>query len=187
MPRKRRSPEQARHEIMEAAKKVLIAQGPDALKISNIAKQAGVSHPLILHHFGSTDGLIVSLQNKIARDIREQLLHTFQNISIEQGISQVLGDLSSPTNARLMAWLIARGHSPFPPEEEKGLQQIRDVLHHKTGRSKQELNQIILIILFAMYGEGLFGIDLRTRLGIQDPETAQKEFQVWLLQKVTHP
>ena len=47
MPRKRRSPEQARREIMEAAKTVLITQGPDALKISNIAKQAGISHPLI--------------------------------------------------------------------------------------------------------------------------------------------
>ena len=187
MPRKRRSPEQARREIMEAAKTVLITQGPDALKISNIAKQAGISHPLILHHFGSTDGLILNLQNKIARDIREQLLHTFQNISIEKGITQALGDLSSPTNARLMAWLIARGHSPFPPEEEKGLQQIRDVLHHKTGRPKKELNNLILIILFAMYGEGLFGEALRTRLGIEDPDTAQQDFQKWLLQKVTKP
>lgn len=184
MPRKRRTPEQARHEIMEAAKTILIAQGPDALKISNIAKQAGISHPLILHHFGSTDGLILALQNKIARDIREQLLHTFQNISIETGLIQVLSNLSSPTHARLMAWLIARGHSPFPPEEEKGLQQIRDVLHHKTGRPKKELNQLILVILFAMYGEGLFGRDLRIRLGIEDTKTDQEEFQTWLLQKI---
>ena len=184
MPRKRRTPEQARREIMEAAKEVLLSQGPDALKISNIAKQAGISHPLILHHFGSTDGLILELQNEIARNIREQLLHTFQNISIEQGLTQVLSNLSSPSHARLMAWLIARGHSPFPPEEEKGLQRIRDVLHEKTGRPKKELNHLILIILFAMYGEGLFGQDLRIRLGIEAPNNEQEEFQTWLLHKI---
>ena len=187
MPRKRRSPEQARHEIMEAAKAVLLEQGPDSLKISNIAKKAGVSHPLILHHFGSTEGLILDLQNKIARDVRETLLHTFQNISIAEGITQALSNLSSKSNARLMAWLIARNHSPFPPEEEKGLEQIRDVLHQKTGRSKTELNRIILIILLAMYGEGLFGDDLRIRLGIEDLQKEQKEFQDWLMNKIIKP
>lgn len=185
MPRKRRSPEQARHEIMEAAKALLITEGPDSLKISNIAQKAQISHPSILHHFGSADSVILALQEDIARDIREQLIDTFQNLSVEQGIAQALINLSSPTQARLMAWLVARGQSPFPPEEEKGLQKIQEILYQKTGRSKKELGNIMLVILFSMYGEAMFGKDLRMRLGIEDTEHAKHDFRTWLLGQVT--
>ena len=67
MPRKRRSAEEARREILEAAHALLLGEGPDALKIAKIAKRARISHPLILHHFGSTEGLVQALQEKVAR------------------------------------------------------------------------------------------------------------------------
>jgi len=181
MPRKRRSPEQAKSEILEAARLLLLEEGPDALKLARIAKKAQRSHPLVLHHFGSIDQLIQSLQDRIARDIRNQLLESLQKASVEEGIAQVLHSLSSPEHARLMAWLIARGYSPFPPAEEKGLQQIQQELHRRTGRNSTELGNNILLVLFAMYGEGLFGNDLRERLGMENSEQSKKEFRVWLL------
>ena len=87
MPRKRKSPEQAKSEILDAARLLLIEEGPDALKLARIAKKAQRSHPLVLHHFGSIEQLIRALQDKIARDIRNQLLDSLQKTSLEDALS----------------------------------------------------------------------------------------------------
>jgi hypothetical protein len=71
--------------------------------------------------------------------------------------------------------------SPFPPQKERGLQQIQELLHERTGRSKQELDNMILLFLFLMYGEAMCGQDLRTRLGMEHTEETQDTFRIWLL------
>lgn len=47
----------ARASIRNAALRLFADHGPDAVTVREIAKQAGVSPALILHHFGSKDGL----------------------------------------------------------------------------------------------------------------------------------
>ena len=81
MPRKRRSPEEAKTEILHAAKQLLLEEGTDSLKLSRIAKKAKFSHPLVLHHFGSIQSLLFSLQESIARELRNDLLSSFQNVA----------------------------------------------------------------------------------------------------------
>ena len=181
MARKRRTPEQAKQEILHAAEAVLLEKGPTALKLATIAKRASISHPLVLHHFGSIEKLLVCLQEKVARQIRNQLLQALQDAPLQDGVAQALVALSSAKHARLMAWLVAQGKSPFPPEKERGLEQIQTILHQRTGRPKKQLGHMILLILFAMYGEGMFGGDLRLRLGIEHSEENKKDFQQWLL------
>ena len=132
MPRKRRNAEEAKREILQAAHSLLIEEGLDSIKIARIAKKANISHPLILHHFGSTEGLMCSLQEKIARDIRENLMASLQKVPLQDGLNQAFAEMSSQDNVSGMAWLIARGHSPFPPSEEQGLRKIQKILHQKT-------------------------------------------------------
>ena len=84
-----------------------------------------------------------------------------------------------------MAWLIARGQSSFPRKEEQGLRMIQKLLHQKTGRDKTELGHMILLILFTMYGEGMFGADLRKRLRLIDTPENKLAFQHWLLSLFT--
>lgn len=181
MPRKRRSPEEAKKEILTAAKELLLEEGPDALKISKIAKKAGTSHPLVLHHFGSAELLLVALQEKVARDIRDTLLDKFKENTVHFGVLSVFNDLSSPHQAKLMAWLIARGYSPFPPAKEKGLQIVLEALQDQTNLEKEELRNVILLILFISYGEGMFGAELRERLGMEHSETQKIGFLQWVL------
>jgi AcrR family transcriptional regulator len=47
----------ARASIRNAALRLFADRGPDAVTVREIATQAGVSPALILHHFGSKDGL----------------------------------------------------------------------------------------------------------------------------------
>ena len=59
--RRRRTADVARDEILNAAQKLLSQGGPDAIRLQDIAHDVGISHPTILHHFGSRDGLIEAL------------------------------------------------------------------------------------------------------------------------------
>ena len=52
------SPEQAQNAILDAAEEMMIDVGPAGLRISAVAKKAGMAHPNIIHHFGSREGLI---------------------------------------------------------------------------------------------------------------------------------
>ncbi|MFO0630409.1 MAG: helix-turn-helix domain-containing protein [Polyangiales bacterium] len=57
-PRRRRSPEAARQEILDAATRRFAARGFDAVSLHDIARAVGVSHALVLHYFESFDGVV---------------------------------------------------------------------------------------------------------------------------------
>jgi AcrR family transcriptional regulator len=63
--RVRRTPEDARAQILDAAEAIMAnAGGPAALRLAEVAKQAGMSHPTILHHFGSREGLVRAINHR---------------------------------------------------------------------------------------------------------------------------
>ncbi len=47
--------------ILEAAQASIARSGPAGLRLQEVAEAAGVSHPTILHHFESREGLIRAL------------------------------------------------------------------------------------------------------------------------------
>ena len=76
-PRVRRTAEEARRVILDAAEKRLREGGPEALRLQEIARDVGVSHPAILHHFQSRAGLTHALaeraMTRLEEDLREAL------------------------------------------------------------------------------------------------------------------
>src|SRR5215468_7163932 len=64
--RLRRTPEEARRLILETAQALVASTGPEGLRLQDIAAAAGISHPLILHHFGSREGLVHELTREAA-------------------------------------------------------------------------------------------------------------------------
>ena len=63
--RRRRTKEEARDEILSAAAKRLLDDGPDALRIADVAADVGMSHPTLLHHVGSREQLAVTVMRGI--------------------------------------------------------------------------------------------------------------------------
>src|SRR5215470_9563518 len=59
-PRLRRSPEDARAHILDAADRVFRDHLPDAVGLRDIAAEAGVSHGLVTHYFATYDGLVAA-------------------------------------------------------------------------------------------------------------------------------
>ena len=70
--RPRQSAEQTQAEILDAAGRRLAEGGPDALRLQDIARDVGISHPTILHHFGSRDGLMEALERRATSALTEE-------------------------------------------------------------------------------------------------------------------
>jgi AcrR family transcriptional regulator len=72
--RLRRDPKDAKALILQAAVRVLSERGPDAVGLKEVAQEAGVSHALVTHYFGSYEALVDATIQDCTRQIREKML-----------------------------------------------------------------------------------------------------------------
>ena len=97
----------ARATIRNAALRLFADRGPDAVTVREIATQAGVSPALVLHHFGSKDGLRAEVDAFAAR--------AFDAI-FEAMPTEELAELLTGGSARgSLAEAFARGFPPGSP------------------------------------------------------------------------
>src|SRR5260370_20776138 len=89
--RVRRTPEEAKRLILETAQALIARTGPQGLRLQDIATAAGISHPLILHHFGSRAGLVRALNREAAAELKDRLVAslTQPESSIGEQLDQV--------------------------------------------------------------------------------------------------
>ena len=72
--RLRRTAEEAHRRILDATEQRLIDGGPEAVRLHDIAADVGISHPGILHHFGSRERLLAALAERAIRNLERDLL-----------------------------------------------------------------------------------------------------------------
>ena len=96
----------ARATIRNAALRLFAEHGHDAVTVRAIAKAAGVSPALIVHHFGSKDGLRVAVDEYAARAF-EAVFETFEG--------ENLASLLSAGSSASIADAFARGFPPGSP------------------------------------------------------------------------
>jgi AcrR family transcriptional regulator len=188
MTRRRRSAKEARAEILEAAETLLREDGPEALTITAIARAVGVSHPAVLHHFGSVDALEEALHMRISVAIRDDLLGLLASNGADRAgaLEQAMARLADPTKGRMLAWLVATGRPMFPPASDKGLAQVAETL--QATNSIDDVSMRIQLAVLAMVGEAMCGAEVRARLGLDDA-CGDVLFRRWLLSElmVTNP
>src|SRR6266581_1782551 len=104
--RLRRTPEEARRLILETAQGLIASTGPEGLRLQDIAAAAGISHSLILHHFGSREGLVRALVQEAVDELRDKLIATMGSAewSLEQEFDEVF-DAYRDGLAQRLAWL----------------------------------------------------------------------------------
>src|SRR5690242_9071709 len=72
--RVRRTPEEARRLILDAAEASMASKGPAGIRLQDVARAAGLSHSNVLHHFGSRAGLIEALNRRTVEELKSVLL-----------------------------------------------------------------------------------------------------------------
>jgi AcrR family transcriptional regulator len=64
---------------MQAAAEQLMKVGPEGLRLAELAEQLQISHPAILHHFGSREGLVAAVLHHLLQTLRDQLTDALRN------------------------------------------------------------------------------------------------------------
>lgn len=114
--RARKSGDETRVDILDAAERVFMRAMPDTVGLKEIAAEAGVSHGLVTHYFGTYEGLVeATLERRIAtarNDALARLVSASFGAQNEWPLLGVLIDsVQDPLTARLVTWAMLSGRS----------------------------------------------------------------------------
>src|SRR3954467_10638567 len=77
--RVRRSREEARRLILEAAEHLLVEGGPTAVQVRAVAERVGMTDAGVYHHFGTQQSLLVALLRHGGRRLRQAVEGTVES------------------------------------------------------------------------------------------------------------
>src|SRR2546423_10080202 len=164
--RLRRSPEEARRLILDTAQQLIARSGPEGLRLQEIAAAAGISHPLILHHFGSREGLVRALVQQAVDQLRDKLIPAMGSAesSLEQEFDQVF-DAYRDGLAQRLAWLATidpPGEAISPPPVMRGIAaslHARRAAAAPAGGAAQPAHtqKLVHLIAVAAFGGAIVG------------------------------
>lgn len=188
VPRLRRSPEAARENILAAAERLLVAQGPQALKLADVAAEAGIANASVLHHFGSIDEVQTALMERMVADLVARIL-AISEMSTEPspaGAQALFDAFEAPGVARLAAWLEMTGEAKRMTMVRGAVGKVVVRLSERASMTPAEAENLIMASVVLAMGVGLFGRALSTLMG--KPAGHTRDLAMALLAKhVAHP
>lgn len=119
---------------MDAAERVFARRRPDDAGLVAVADEAGVSHALITHYFGTYAGLVRSTLERRLRTLREKVLARLVEATVQQRAEELLAilfdTLDDPVHLRLLRWLLANegADSTALGLQEQGLKMVANGL-----------------------------------------------------------
>jgi len=187
--RPRRTPEEARRLILEVAQVLIARTGPAGLRLKEIAAAAGISHPLILHHFGSREGLVRALTRRAVEELRDKLLAAMaaSDYSIEQQLERVFEAFRDGLAQRL-AWLASVDPGGGAEGTQMIMRDIAESLHARrlaaappgTAFDRTDTDCLVHLIATVAFGDSLFGAQLRRSAGLSATRETDRNFRHWL-------
>jgi AcrR family transcriptional regulator len=193
--RVRRSADDARRQILDAAEVMLRELGPAGIRLQQIADELGVSHPAILHHFGSREALIEAVVNRAVDRLEADLIEAIASAPSSDKpfgaelIDQAFKVLVTGGHARLAAWLLLSGE--WKPSASR-MRIIARAAHERrlelygagsvTATLEDTTFRMILVAL-TIFGEAIAGDALRRSAGLTDRGAADR-FREWLARLV---
>lgn len=186
--RVRRSPEEAKRLILETAQALVARTGPQGLRLQDIAAEAGISHPLILHHFGSRAGLVRALTREAAAELKDRLVAAMAQPEYSMGeqLDQVF-DAFRGGLAQRLAWLLVEDPDGGGANNSMILREIADTLHARriaaappgSEVDRSDTNSLVHLVAIAAFGEAMYGAQLRRSAGIDESEQGARQFRAW--------
>ena len=159
--RARRSPEEARALILEAAERVFATHLPDVVGLKDVAREAGVSHALVTHYFGTYSALVEATLERRFFKLRDELLPMVMSLVTEDADAKsMLGAhrraiakaASDPATMRLVTWALLSGRvaaDDFFPHRMLGLKVLADALEARSTAPREDL-EFLVVASFAL-------------------------------------
>lgn len=186
--RVRRTVEEARTTILDAAEQIVLEVGPAGLRIKDVARRAGMAHPNILHHFGSREGLLRELTSRTTERITNRVVRVMETAMPStpdervEMLTRVLDAVYEGDQGRLMAWLIITGDEGL---EHPDLEPLVTITHAwRTAAigpaDVDDTRRLILLASLALLGDAIAGAGMVESLKLGAGEQGRHEFRAWL-------
>jgi len=167
--RERLSPEESRAAALEAARRLLIEKGPQAVTLKAVAAEIGKSHANLLHHFGSAAGLQTALaaliSKRVVAGIAEAVHRSRQGEADPIEIVDRTFDAFGREGAgALAAWMILSG-------DREALNPVLDAIHGLVdqlgeGHEDRPVHEMTLALVLTALGDSLLGGPMAEALGL---------------------
>jgi AcrR family transcriptional regulator len=187
-PRVRRGPEEAKGLIVDAAERVFAERGPDAVGLKDVAREAGVSHALVSHYFGTFEKLVDAVLEQRTTRFRAQILAAAEEAGSEFRPAELLrrfwDAMGDPATARLMGWAVLSGRlgdADFFPSRAQNLRIAADAIEQRVRRfarvSREDVEFIVMMCMALSWGYALLKKPLYLGMGRPLTPAAQEDFR----------
>lgn len=170
----------------------MVSGGPEAIRLQEIAADVGISHPAILHHFGSREGLVEAMIAHGLGKLQAQFLEGWpseKELDLEGVLERFYEVASHRGVARMLAWLILSRPSLAamtpnvlgPAAERMHAGRVRRA--RKEGRRAPELEETLFaagLLAILVLGDSLFGPSVRRAMGLGANAAGTRRFRRWL-------
>ena len=174
--RKRLSQEDSRAVALAAARRLLIAQGPQAVTLKAVAAEIGRTHANLLHHFGSAAGL----QSELARSIAEEVTATIA-VSVERArlhetdareiVDKTFDAFGKQGAGALAAWMILNGNRDALNPILEAIRAL--VTQLSVGDEAHAVADSTLWLVLVALGDSLLGKPIADALGLSGDTARQ--------------
>lgn len=119
--------DERRQSLVDAAAEVLAAEGPDAVRVPEVASQAGVTRPVVYKHFANRQALLIG----VLEDFSDELDERYRTVLADaRGLDATLAGILAATCDTIAekgpgAWRLLGSTGP-DPEVEEVARQVRD-------------------------------------------------------------
>jgi AcrR family transcriptional regulator len=168
----------------------MTVDGPAGLRLQDVARAAGVSHPTILHHFGSREGLVRALNQRSLEGLRNSVVAQLSSAQPGgDGIQRTFAAYRDGMAQRIL-WLIQSA----PPETPGGLKffdEIVAALHALrlklaapgTVPDIEDTRAVIHLTTIAAFGDAVIGPRLRQASAAKE-RAARDRFETWFAELI---
>lgn len=189
-PRVRRTADEARTAILDAAERALIETGPAAIRLQQVAAEVGVSHPTVLHHFGSREALVHAVVERALDALQRDVIAAIAlapdgEDQVADLLGRVFAALSTHGHGRALAWCALSGMGT--PQADLGLREVAGAAHalrqvRRGARTPPFEDTLFTIVLamFAMFAQSVTGPMITSAAGLPEGAGTEERFRRWL-------
>ena len=173
---RRLSQEESRSAAIEAARRLLIEHGPQAVTLKAVASRIHRTHANLIHHFGSAAGLQSALAERLAEQVTGSIAEAVVRARSGEADAREVVDRTFDAFDRegagaLAAWMILSGdREALRPI----LTAIRDLVAQlSVGRDEGHVRETTLSLVLTALGDSLLGAAIGDSLDLP-PDTARR-------------
>lgn len=174
--RRRLSSDESRSAAVDAARRLLIERGPQAVTLKAVAAAIGRTHANLLHHFGSAAGLQAELARSLAQSVTASIGESVERARKGEADPREIVDRTFDAFGKegagaLAAWMILSGNRDAL---DPILEAIRDLVEQlSAGHEDHHVPELTLSLVLAALGDAMLGAAIARALGL--PEDAARD------------